>query len=159
MASFMELPDIGVFLRTHIAQTMSYDCSKAKSDLEIQFKSPEQTILETAESLVRFGRIPEMRLSEFSLADAQVLISNIRDYFKSPSVTAVDLISWMMKTSYHESPSKAIRDIQCLQNFGLVECNIQIVSIIPETVPKALKRDLMKAATKFRYEIRIEKTN
>lgn len=57
-ASYTQGPGIGSYLRTHLGRTPRFDNSKIRSDLNIDFRSPEESVRDTLADLFKWGHIP-----------------------------------------------------------------------------------------------------
>jgi dihydroflavonol-4-reductase len=57
LAAFLQKPGTRSYLRTHVGREFRIDTSKVRRDLEIEFRDPEQTILDAMTDLERWGHL------------------------------------------------------------------------------------------------------
>jgi dihydroflavonol-4-reductase len=54
-ASYLQAPGVGQYLRTHVGRIPRFDASKIRRDLGLQFRTIEQSVLDAAADVIRWG--------------------------------------------------------------------------------------------------------
>jgi dihydroflavonol-4-reductase len=147
LGSFFETRDVGTYMRSNIAQTLSFDTSKIQQDLGLEFRSVDDTILDTVKSLIRYGKIPEMRKSRLTTSDVTQISNELILYKPEGIIKGDDLLSWLIKRQkYSRAPTRAVRDAERLQEAGVLVGKNNFSSILPIDVKEALSVDVLKVA-------------
>jgi dihydroflavonol-4-reductase len=64
LASWFRGPGTGGYLRSHTGRMPRFDNGKIRRDLGIEFRPLEESMLDTLESLVRWGHVPAARVAD-----------------------------------------------------------------------------------------------
>ncbi len=149
LGSYFETKDVGQYMRSNVGQLFEFDNSKIKTDLEMEFRTVDETILSSVKTLIKWGRLPAMTSLLSPLALAQVA-RELNAALPAGVAGAGEVISWLIERSQYQScPTRAVRDAEALQRVGVLVSSKSFSSILPTNLQKMLLVDVVAEAAKL----------
>jgi hypothetical protein len=115
----------------------------------MEFRSTDETIQASVRTLIKFGKLPAME-SQLSPVAAAAIARELHEWAPSGVIGGGELISWLIvRSSYQQCPTRAVRDAELLQKIGVIASSKQISSILPSNPAKMLAVNVVEEAGKL----------